>query len=103
MVLREFLGLVDLTRAQAFCIYKLTEVVIVSKDKDLIFAAFYVVSSSFKSVNDGYKLLIVSLISSLCKNHFLKKKKLLDAIEQFRNLDLCRSCDQNNINSKLSD
>ncbi len=39
-VLRELLGLVDLTRAQILCIYELAEVIMVSKDKDLIFAAF---------------------------------------------------------------
>ncbi len=39
-VLRELLGLADLTRAQTLCIYKLAEVIIVSKDKNLVFAAF---------------------------------------------------------------
>ncbi len=39
VVLRELLGPANLTRAQAFCIHKLTEVVMVSKDEDLVFAA----------------------------------------------------------------
>ncbi len=40
VVLREFLGPANLARAQTLCIYELTEVIIVSKDKDLVFAAF---------------------------------------------------------------
>lgn len=48
VVLWEFLGLADLTRAQAFYIYKLTKISIVSKDKDLIFVTFYILTPSFK-------------------------------------------------------
>lgn len=40
VVLRKFLGPADLTRVQVFYIYELIEVVIVNKDKDLIFATF---------------------------------------------------------------
>ena len=40
MVSRELLGPADLTRAQAFHIYKSTEVIMVSENKDLVFAAF---------------------------------------------------------------
>ncbi len=40
VILREFLGPVDLTRAQAFCIHELIEIIMVSKDKDFIFVAF---------------------------------------------------------------
>ncbi len=40
VVLRELLGPADLTRAQVFCIHELTEVIIVSKNEDLIFVAF---------------------------------------------------------------
>ncbi len=40
VVSRELLGPANLTRAQAFCIHKLTEVIMVSKEEDLIFAAF---------------------------------------------------------------
>ncbi len=38
VVLRELLGPVDLMRAQVFRIHELTEVIMVSKDEDLIFA-----------------------------------------------------------------
>ncbi len=53
VVLRKFLGPADLTRAQAFCIHELTEVIIVSKDKDLVFAAFQVVAPSLKGFNNS--------------------------------------------------
>ncbi len=40
VVLRKFLGLADLIKAQAFGIQELREVIMVSKDKDLIFTIF---------------------------------------------------------------
>ncbi len=53
VVLREFLGLADLTRAKIFHIHKLTEVVLVSKDEDLVFIALQIVVPSFESLNNG--------------------------------------------------
>ncbi len=53
VVSRELLGLADLTRAQAFCIHELTKVIMVSKDKDFVFAALQVVVPSLESLNDG--------------------------------------------------
>lgn len=46
----------------------------VNEDKDLIFAAFQVVAPSFKSFNNSQQLLIVSLISSLGKDHLLREQ-----------------------------
>ena len=40
IVTQELFGLTDLTRAKTFYIYKLSEVIIVSKNKELVFAAF---------------------------------------------------------------
>lgn len=40
VVLKEFLGPLNLTRAQALCIYKVTKVVVIDEPKDVIFAAF---------------------------------------------------------------
>ncbi len=53
VVSRELLGLADLTRAQAFRIHKSTEVIMVSKDEDLVFAAFQVVVPSLKGFNNS--------------------------------------------------
>ncbi len=47
--MRDLLDPANLIRAQAFCIYKLTEVIIVSKGKDLIFAALQVVAPVLKA------------------------------------------------------
>ncbi len=72
--LRELFGPADLKKAQAFCIYELTEVIIVSKDKDLVFAAFKVVAPSLKGFNDSQELLIVSLVPSLSGKYLLREK-----------------------------
>ena len=53
VILKELLGSADLTRAQAFCIHELTKVVLVSKNENLIFAAFKVMVLSLKSLNNG--------------------------------------------------
>lgn len=53
VILRQFLYPMNVTRTETFCIYKLIEVIMVSKDKNLIFAAFQVVTPSFENLNDG--------------------------------------------------
>ncbi len=73
-VLRELLGLADLMRAQTFRIHESTEVIMVSKDKDFIFAAFQVVAPSLKGFNNSQKLLIVSLVPSLSRDHLSREK-----------------------------
>lgn len=52
-VLREFLGQMDLTKTQTSCIHKLSNVIIVNKDKYIIFIAFQVVVLSYKSFNNS--------------------------------------------------
>ena len=74
MVSRDFLGLGDLTRAQTLCIYKFAEVIIVSKDEDLKFAAFKVVTPSLEGPNNGQKLLIVRFVPSLSEDRFFREK-----------------------------
>ena len=68
------MGLLNLTRAQALCIYKLMEVVMVCKDKDLVFAVFQVVALSLKGLNNDQKLLIVGFIAGLSRDHLLREK-----------------------------
>ena len=53
MVLREFLGLADLPRAQALHIHKMTEVIVIRKDENLMLAAFQVVTPSFEYLNNS--------------------------------------------------
>lgn len=50
---KEFLGLLDLARAEGFCIYELTKIVVVSENEDLILTVFKVVISSLKSLNNS--------------------------------------------------
>ncbi len=53
VILRKLLGPADLTRTQALHIYELTDLTMVSKNKDLSFAIFPVVVPSLKSFNNG--------------------------------------------------
>ena len=53
MVLRELLGPVDLSGAQALRIYETTEVIVVRKDENLMLAAFQVVVPSLEWLNNG--------------------------------------------------
>ncbi len=46
----------------------------VSKDEDLVFAAFLVVTPSLKGFNDSQKLLIVGFVPSLIGDHLLREK-----------------------------
>ena len=53
MVLREFLGAMDFLGAQTFCIHETTEIIVVCKDKNFMFAAFQVVVPSLECFNNG--------------------------------------------------
>ena len=70
----KFLGLTDLSRAQAFCIHKTTEVIMVYKNKNLMLAAFQVVAPCLEGFNNSQKLTVVGFVPSLCRNHFPKKE-----------------------------
>ncbi len=74
VISRELLGPADLTKAQAFCIHESTEVIMVSKGKDFIFAAFQVVALSLKSFNDSQEFLIVGFLPSFNGDYLLRKK-----------------------------
>ncbi len=74
VVSRELLGSADLTRVQAFCLHESTEVIMVSKDEELIFAALQVVAPSLKTFNDRQELLIVSFVPSLSEDYLLREK-----------------------------
>lgn len=74
VILREFLGLINLTKIQTFQIHKLTEVFMVSKDEVLVFTAFYIVMLSLKSLHNGQEFLIVDFITGLSRDHLSRKK-----------------------------
>lgn len=70
VILREFLGLANLPKIKVFSIYELSEVVVISGDKNLIFAALQVVMPSLKGFNNSQKLLIIDLVPYFYKNYF---------------------------------
>ncbi len=74
VVSKELLGLADLTKAQAFCIHKSTEVIMISKDTNLVFAAFQVMAPNIKDFNNSQELLIVGFVPSLSGDHLLREK-----------------------------
>ncbi len=84
VVSRELLGQADLMRAQTFCIHESTEVIIVSKDKDLVFAAFQVVALSLKGFNDSQELMIVGFVPSLSGDHLSREKGYWVPLANFR-------------------
>lgn len=65
MILRELLGPTELARAQLFYIYELTKVIIVAKDKNLVFIAFQELVLCLESFNNNLEFFIIYLISSL--------------------------------------
>ena len=75
MVSRELLGPTDLSRAQALRIYETTEIIVVRKDKNLILAAFQIVTPCLEGFDNGQKLAVVGFIAYLCRNHFPRKER----------------------------
>lgn len=87
MLLKELLGLANLTKAQLFCIYELTNIIIVYKYQNLIFTACQLMMLGFKSFNKYFyflkfdflleKLDIVPLSSYFARNKKLFKNSIL--------------------------
>ena len=84
MVTKELLGPPDVLRAQALCIHELTEVVVVRKDKDLVFAIFQIVALSLKGFNNSQELLIVGLVAGLSGDHFSREESNWMPLTNFR-------------------
>lgn len=53
IVIKEFLDLLNILKAQILCIHKFMEVFIVYKYQNFIFIVFYIVVTSFKNLNNG--------------------------------------------------
>ena len=73
MILAKLLGTPDLAKTQVFCIYETTKVVMISKNKDLIFATCWIMPPCFEGFNNGQKLTVVSFVSSFGKNRFTQE------------------------------
>ncbi len=74
VISRELLGPADLAGAPTPCIYESKEVVVISEDKDLVFAVFQIVAPSFQGFNDSQELLVVGFVPSLSGDHFSREK-----------------------------
>lgn len=72
-----------MAKTQILSIYKFAKIIIIDKNKNLIYAAFQVVTLSLKCFNNDKEFLINKFILSLCKNYFFEKNKLLSIIGQF--------------------
>ncbi len=71
VVSRELLSSPSLSGAQALRIHESPEVVVVSKDEDLVFAAFWVVGPSLEGFNDSQELTVVYRVYQfrICGGH----------------------------------
>lgn len=74
IILCQLLSLTHLCGAQTFYVHKVAQVFVLCNIKDLMLVIFLRVALILKSFNNCKKLLIVSSISSLCKDDFLRKK-----------------------------
>ena len=63
MVSRKLLGPTNFLGAQALYIHKTTEVIIIRKDKNLMLAAFQVMTPYFEGFDNSQKLIIVGFVS----------------------------------------
>lgn len=68
IVLIELLSLTNLLKPKILGIYKLKRIIIVNKNKNLIFTAFQVIASSFKGFNNSQKFFIIGFVAYLSQN-----------------------------------
>lgn len=72
---REFLATTNLFYAQILCIYKMRNIVIVNREKNLILAVFKIVTSSFESFNHCKKINIINFVLSVSQYHLYRKRR----------------------------
>lgn len=70
MILRKLLDLTDLTKAQTLYVHKPTLVIMVTKDKNFIFATLQMVMPGLKSLNNSKNFTIMSSVARII---FLEK------------------------------
>ena len=75
IVLKELLGPMDLSGAQTLCIHEMTKVIVVHKNKELIFTAFQVVAPYLEGFDNSQKLTVVGLVLCFCWNYFPWKER----------------------------
>ena len=73
MIARKHLSLADLAETEVLYIHELSKVIVVGKNKDLMFATFWIMPPYFEGLNNCQKLTIMSFVSSFGRNHFIQK------------------------------
>lgn len=73
IILKEFLGPSNLAKAQILHIHELMEVVMIDKNKIIIFVVFWMVAPDPKDFNNHQKLIVVGLLSSLSRYYLSRK------------------------------
>lgn len=74
MVLKELLSSANLAKTQTLCIHKIIEILIISKNQDLVFAAFQVVAPCLEGFNNNKDLTIMRFIPNF-NRYYLSKEK----------------------------
>ena len=75
IVSKKLLDPINLSGAQTLCIHETKEVIVIRKNKNLIFAVFQVVVPILECFNNSQKLTIVDFLSYFRWNYFLRKER----------------------------
>ena len=60
MILKKLFNLINLFKTQVFCIHKIIEIILISKNKNLIFIALKIIMTSLKCINNNQEIAIMS-------------------------------------------
>lgn len=69
MITKKLLGPLNLSKAQTFCIHKLTTTIMIYKYQNWGLTAFQIVMPGFQSFNQSWKLTVVGFIPSFDQKH----------------------------------
>lgn len=67
----KFLRSTDLAKAQDFCVYKITKMVVIYEHENFVFIVFSVMSLYFEGLEDGSKLIFLSFVLCFGCNQFM--------------------------------
>ena len=70
MIARKLLGPQNLMRTQAMCVYKVAQVFVISKNKNLVVTTVLIILPYFENINNGQKFTVVSFVLSFSYDYF---------------------------------
>lgn len=73
IILGKLLDLLDFIIAQTLHINKITKIVIIVEDQNSMLAIFKTVLPCFKNFKDSQKFIVLVLVASFNRNHFMEK------------------------------